>query len=646
MTLLKNTGFEADWSTESSHRVHVFKPDGTDYLTDIGESHTPPSWTTWFYHDPGVYDQPEVGDAWKSVDPRRVMYGEKGVKFFTYYRAHCGGLYQQVAATPGQVLEFSAHCHAWSNHDGEGFPHKHDGLWSEGVGYDTVSIHEDNLPQLNGDPQNDAISNFAFRVGIDPRGGTDPFADSVVWSDRYSNYNGYLAPLVVEATAEASTVTVFVESACIFQFCHSDAYFDEASLEVISDPVDPPDDPPARQYERTVHLIPQDTTLNELFEVIDVAAPARQTISWSADDAFIDHPNLTARHVKVWGVERIAGDEFGMLEWVKTYYPPAPDVIVFHEFTTDAPPDPEPPEPPTAEPQYPYNPAPLVSIHMQGNYRGDVEFVNTLRPAVVKFCNAVERANSIDAGILTVGRFHRNNQDRYWKDVEPEVGAALYVDEIEGSLRGCPRLDYVESLNEFIDSGKPWQMHRVIRFEVAFCHELQSRGLPQKPVLLTAGIGNPYMQDESPLDENGLTDIEQMLPAVQACVDMDGALGYHSYWDYHSGQSYLGAAWQYHAGRALEGWDTVFRSHGLYPRYIFGECGICAHMAPMDGWRMVCNLEQYTAELVQYQKWLREWNALHGNRVIGATIFTCGGTSEWHDFEVGPYLDAIAAALR
>ena len=641
---LLNGNFEADWGTQSSHKAHVFPVGGDPYFADIGNIFTPPHWVTWYRHQPGIWDQPEVRDAWKNIDPRRVCSGEKGILFFTFYRKHWGGFYQNVPVTRGQTVEFSCHLHAWSNHDGYNYPHKHDGRWSEGVGYNVVSIHESNIepdsPIDAPDPQHDAIRNFQFRVGIDPTGGINPLADSVVWSGRYSNYNGYLAPLVIEAIARTDSVTVFTESKTAWAFCHNDFYADDADLEVVADPEPPTGNcrgKPRSQYKRTYNVISPTATEDEAVDIFREGwRRSRETTGGSYDDAGIG--DLDVRKINLHGLK--PAEVSAHIDFYEQFYPG----VELKFILKNTPPEPEPPI--TGEPQYPYNPAPLVSIHMQGNYRGDMEFINSLRPAVVKFCTGVERANNVPDGVLTVGRFHRNDQSRYWERVEPEVGAAMYMDEIEASLRNCPRLDYVESLNEFVDSGKPWQMHRVIRFEVAFCHELKTRGLPQKPVLLTAGVGNPYLQGESPLDENGLTDIEQMLPAVEACIELGGALGPHTYWDYHDGQSYLGAGWQYHAGRPLESWDPVFRAHGLYPRYIFGECGICSRLLPMDGWQMVCNLEQYSAELIQYQKWLREWNALHGNRVIGATIFTCGGTSEWHEFEVGPYLGTLAAALR
>jgi len=62
VNLLENSGFEADWGEESSHRVVVFPAGGDPYETELGEFHTPPGWVSWYHHDPGEWDQPEVGD--------------------------------------------------------------------------------------------------------------------------------------------------------------------------------------------------------------------------------------------------------------------------------------------------------------------------------------------------------------------------------------------------------------------------------------------------------------------------------------------------------------------------------------------------------------------------------------------------------
>ncbi|MEA3338738.1 MAG: hypothetical protein U9R15_02110, partial [Chloroflexota bacterium] len=210
--LLKNGGFEADWGDKKSHRCMVFPASGAPQEKIIGNIFTPSEWTTWFRHDPGTWDQPEVRDAWAAHDSRRVHGGQKGMLLFTFYRSHDAGFFQQVQVAPGTKLRLTAWAHAWSNHlskkDG-GRPD--DGRWSDGAGREIVAWPEGSQP-LTGDPQEDAKGNFTFYVGIDPTGGADPLADTVVWGPGYHIYNGYCRELAVETTARASTVTVFLRS--------------------------------------------------------------------------------------------------------------------------------------------------------------------------------------------------------------------------------------------------------------------------------------------------------------------------------------------------------------------------------------------------------------------------------------------------
>jgi hypothetical protein len=144
--LLANAGFEADWEEERSHRCLVFAPDGTFVEErEIGNIFTPPSWITWFLHQAGTWDQPEVRDAHRQHDSRRVHSGNKAILLFTYERKHWAGFLQQVAVTPGDLLQFTAWAQAWSNHGHTNVsPHPNDPRWSEGeplVGYNEVVLY-------------------------------------------------------------------------------------------------------------------------------------------------------------------------------------------------------------------------------------------------------------------------------------------------------------------------------------------------------------------------------------------------------------------------------------------------------------------------------------------------------------------------
>ena len=243
--LVVNGGFEADWGEESSHRVKVFPVDGEPYLTELGEFHTPPGWLAWFRHDPGTWDQPEVGDIRKEHVPYRVHGGEKAARLFTFYRSHDAGFMQQIPVQPGAPLTLTAYAHAWSNHPLDGYDDcTDDPRCSSGVGTGGHFLLPEDIPPLNGDPWNDAVGNFAFQVGIDPSGGTDPLADRVMWGTKAYVYNEYHKLPTVSVEAEGETATIFLRSTTLWGFKHNDAYWDDVELLGVRGAPNPNPDPP------------------------------------------------------------------------------------------------------------------------------------------------------------------------------------------------------------------------------------------------------------------------------------------------------------------------------------------------------------------------------------------------------------------
>jgi hypothetical protein len=230
--LIVNGDFEADWGDDSSHACLVVPVGGEPYTTTIGNIFTPSGgWVTWFVHEAGVWDQPEVRDAWANLDPVRVHSGNKAELLFTFYRNHDAGFYQQVAVEPGTQLRLTAWAHAWSNTGLSGHDDcTNDPRCSCGVGTGPAYILEGDAPPLTGDPWNDAIGNFTFYVGIDPTGGTNPLAPSVVWGRGAHIYNAHAEVPAVEATAVGDTATVFIRSRTLWQFKHNDAYWDDVIL--------------------------------------------------------------------------------------------------------------------------------------------------------------------------------------------------------------------------------------------------------------------------------------------------------------------------------------------------------------------------------------------------------------------------------
>lgn len=235
--VLTNGDFERGWDG-THHRCRVFPVGGAPYDRQAGEIACPAGWMAWYLHGLPVEHDPQNGVGWSAPeirpcgltpDPVRVRRGNWGCLVFTFARIHDAGLFQQVAVAPGTRLRLSAHAHAWSNR-GWGAPHEDDPQWSEGshVGYNHFSAEEGTAGL------DDADRNFTFWIGIDPTGGTNPYAPTVVWGKGIHIYNAYHAVPSVEATAQSDRVTVFLRSLCLWPFKHNDAYWDDVVLEVVS----------------------------------------------------------------------------------------------------------------------------------------------------------------------------------------------------------------------------------------------------------------------------------------------------------------------------------------------------------------------------------------------------------------------------
>jgi hypothetical protein len=234
--LLHNGDFERGWEG-NHHRCVVYPVGGTPYEREAGEIACPEGWMAWYRHGLPVEHDPQNGVGWAAPevrpcglipDPRRVHAGNWGCLVFTFSRIHDAGLFQQVTVPAGTRLRLSAWAHAWSNVWGS--PHESDPRWSEGshVGYNAF-FAEEGTAGLD-----DADRNFTFWLGIDPTGGTNPYAPTVVWGKGAHIYNAYHQVPPVEVTAQADKVTVFLRSRTLWPFKHNDAYWDDVVLEAVS----------------------------------------------------------------------------------------------------------------------------------------------------------------------------------------------------------------------------------------------------------------------------------------------------------------------------------------------------------------------------------------------------------------------------
>lgn len=229
MNLLTNPGFEGGW-TRKTHTGQEF-----------GEIFVPEGWVAYWReggtvpHDPdntNGYGRPEMHVINREppfLDPPRIRGGNRALKFFTFYRIHDGGVYQPVTGiTPGARLRARGWAHAWS------------------------AVTDD--PRRSSLDGNGGL-NFTFRLGIDPRGGTDPWSDQVIWGPGGHLYDVYGEIPALEIVAEAETVTLFVRSTVLWPFKHCDAYVDDVSLNVVDQPQPPADGPVPGGYPATAMVV-------------------------------------------------------------------------------------------------------------------------------------------------------------------------------------------------------------------------------------------------------------------------------------------------------------------------------------------------------------------------------------------------------
>ncbi len=208
----------------------------------IPEVQIAPGWRAFYLDDPpSYYVVPSYcGSNWKCGWGRpefrgtsvhefanRVHSGSLSQKYFSWNRQHEAGLYQQVSGIqPGTRLRFSAWVQTWS-------------------------CMAESSETWNRCPTGDKSNNPApmhIWVGIDPTGGTDWAAPTVVRSEEGNAWDQWTL-FQVEATAKSNTVTVFIHSRADWTEgwprISNDVYIDDASLVQIAAPTPTPRPPTA-----------------------------------------------------------------------------------------------------------------------------------------------------------------------------------------------------------------------------------------------------------------------------------------------------------------------------------------------------------------------------------------------------------------
>jgi hypothetical protein len=145
---------------------------------------------------------PNFRPEYKPAAPwaNRIHAGANAQQYFTRFAVHDAGVYQQVLVTGG-FLTLTARGQAWSSDESCG-------------------------------PPLDASCNptdMRMQIGIDPTGGLNPAAGSVVWSPPANPIDSY-APMSVSSPAQGPLATVYLKSNPVQPRSHNDIYWDNVTL--------------------------------------------------------------------------------------------------------------------------------------------------------------------------------------------------------------------------------------------------------------------------------------------------------------------------------------------------------------------------------------------------------------------------------
>jgi hypothetical protein len=187
-----------------------FEEGFTDYQ-GIGELTVPVGWTPdWIDgNEPGVLHRPEYDRKDQWVGQPEVHSGRYAANFFTTHATHDGCLYRKFRVGKGKGVRASV----WVM----GISHEKDGVTDGGHG---------------------------MQLGIDPTGGTDFSALTVIYGDYYSSYmkgsrfgemeyvEGKWAQITVEAVAAEEEVTLFLHSKCDYAVDINASHWDDLTVEV------------------------------------------------------------------------------------------------------------------------------------------------------------------------------------------------------------------------------------------------------------------------------------------------------------------------------------------------------------------------------------------------------------------------------
>lgn len=313
-------------------------------------------WVSWVSNSadaPGFQEAPEYLAATSASDKGlipQVRSGDEAQSMFSFFATHDAGIYQQVDVTEGTELRFSIYAHVFSN----------------------------NLADVD---RSENPGGVTIRVGIDPNGGTDPFANDIVYTEPFITYDTFVQYSVI-ATAESDTVTVFVRSTITEPVQNTIVFLDDAVLNVT-----PESSEPDETDEPVVTDEPEKTE-----EAVETEEPTEEPTDEPTEDPVSDDPTPTREG------EPIETDE-PTDEPVETEEPETEEPVETDEPTDE----PETEEPATDEPtEEPTEESP-ISEEFPGQIFYTVRNGDTVGQLAVRYGSTTEaiiQANGLDSSAL------------------------------------------------------------------------------------------------------------------------------------------------------------------------------------------------------------------------------------------------------
>jgi hypothetical protein len=215
----------------------------TENLQDIETITVCTGWRFFWYVGNGEDEKPRARPkATIITDPARTPDGETHAQlWYTASQPHASGIKRVLQVAPGQQVTARALYHAWCSNGDD--PH--------------VSTEEENWGMYG-------------RIGLDPTGGTDPAAESVIWSEQGYIFDAY-DEIAVTAEAQSDEITLFLLSVAKWSSKHNHAHV--ANVQVSA-----PDDDEGEGYEDEYDEAVITILCDVLTEIENIEAAVRDLI--------------------------------------------------------------------------------------------------------------------------------------------------------------------------------------------------------------------------------------------------------------------------------------------------------------------------------------------------------------------------------